>query len=149
MFRVAALSLILAAAVSGQCISNPFMNPMPPAWRGLPGTTYAGWDVFVNPIGAPNFPDDPDSTAFATLTQSAFGLLTSSCNIYSPSVSLHESAKFNGSIDMSNKEQAARKRPERPAEKAEAKQGSGKPANDADGASEKPKADGKSNADAA
>ena len=71
-------------------------------------------------------------------------------NIYSPSVSLHESAKFNGSIDMSNKAAAVKARPEPAAgKKVEAKTEPGKPANDADGADQKPKTDGKSNASAA
>ena len=70
-------------------------------------------------------------------------------NITSPSVSLHESAKFNGNIDMSGKEAAARKPPQKPVEKAEARQPAGTPANDADAANKSPKADGKSSVDAA
>lgn len=78
-------------------------------------------------------------------------------NIFSPSVSLHESAKFNGSIDMSGKEAAAQKAPqkqpekraEKPAEKVEARKKANAPANDASAAEKKQKAEGKSSADAA
>lgn len=74
-------------------------------------------------------------------------------NVFSPSVSLHESAKFNGSIDMSGKEPVARKaseqRAEKPAEKAETRKRTNAPANDASAAGKKPKAEGKSSADAA
>ncbi len=38
-------------------------------------------------------------------------------NIYSPTVSLHEGAKFNGSIDMSGNTKPASKAPEKPAAK--------------------------------
>ncbi len=38
-------------------------------------------------------------------------------NIYSPTVSLHEGAKFNGSIDMSGNAKPASKAPEKPAAK--------------------------------
>lgn len=41
-------------------------------------------------------------------------------NIYSPTVSLHEGAKFNGSIDMSGDEAPASKAPQKDAEPAEA-----------------------------
>lgn len=40
-------------------------------------------------------------------------------NIYSPSVSLYEGAKFNGNIDMSGKTQPASKSPEAPRESIE------------------------------
>ena len=78
-------------------------------------------------------------------------------NIFSPSVSLHEAAKFNGSIDMSEKEAAKAEAPkaqrqEKPAgKKAEAKpdgsqQQNAQSANDADA---KPNPDDKSNASVA
>ena len=40
-------------------------------------------------------------------------------NIYSPSVSLYEGAKFNGNIDMSGKTQPASKSPEAPSQSSE------------------------------
>ena len=70
-------------------------------------------------------------------------------NITSPSVSLHESAKFNGSIDMSGQDAPADKRPEKPAETVKASQNNGVPANDANAAEKKAKAETKSSADAA
>lgn len=42
-------------------------------------------------------------------------------NIYSPSVSLYEGAKFNGTIDMSGERKPAAKAPEAPEQKVEAK----------------------------
>ena len=42
-------------------------------------------------------------------------------NIYSPTVSLHEGAKFNGSIDMSGDARPVKKSPEATQKKAEAK----------------------------
>ena len=72
-------------------------------------------------------------------------------NIYSPTVSLHEGAKFNGSIDMSGDAKPSAKSPEKKAEPAEAKaEASEKPdASSDDKPAKKSKSGRKTSADAA
>lgn len=58
-----------------------------PDWRGAPGASYQGWEVFTvaTDEGVGNGPDLPGSTPAATLTQtSPDAFLTGSGNIYSP-----------------------------------------------------------------
>jgi cytoskeletal protein CcmA (bactofilin family) len=76
-------------------------------------------------------------------------------NIFSPTVSLHEGAKFNGSIDMSGKSRPASKSPEKPAKQADKAPGeptsAGEPSSDAaaDVDEKKPRTASKRKADAA
>lgn len=55
-----------------------------PSFRGGPYSTFAGWEIFTTPVGAPgNLGDIVGSTAQATLTQSdALASITGTGNLY-------------------------------------------------------------------
>ncbi|MEM9378854.1 MAG: hypothetical protein AAGB93_02815 [Planctomycetota bacterium] len=83
---VTAPAVLLSAPVLGQSAADKFDFEVEPAFRTTTNAQFAGWDVFTIAFGGPNAPDDPATTASATITQLTPGaIITSTMNIYHPS----------------------------------------------------------------
>jgi hypothetical protein len=60
-----------------------FVNPLIPAWRGTPNTTYMGWENFTSAYGGANLPDSAGSSNLGSLYNFGPGaLLTGGNDIY-------------------------------------------------------------------
>ncbi|MEQ8768842.1 MAG: hypothetical protein RL885_33360 [Planctomycetota bacterium] len=85
LYSIMMLGFVLLPSASAQ-----FTNAQPPVWRGEPGTsTFTAWDCYASPFNAPNSPDLGCTADDAALWQVAdpAALITSTCNIYSPTTS--------------------------------------------------------------
>lgn len=76
---------VLSVPLFAQTTADVFDFDVTPAFRGMPGAHYAGWDAFTTPFGGTNAPDDPASDLSTTLEQLTPGaIITSTMNIYGP-----------------------------------------------------------------